>query len=356
MKITVVGTGAIGGVLAAYLSRAGHAVEVCDSTVDHIAAIHANGLRIEGPEETFTVSLQAYTPAALLAKGEMLEMVLLCVKAQHTEEAVRQFLPLIAEQTCIVSCQNGLCENIIASLVGQTRTIGCFVNFSADYLEPGRILYGGLSALYLGELDNTVSDRVLVLAQLLTCWGPVQVTENIWGYLWGKLSYAALLFATALVDETMAEVVRHLQYRAALLELCSEVLEVAAKQGIQPMGFDDWEPSMVYPRDTRDKAKLHQQLAQLAERMASNKKTKSGIWRDLAVRKRKTEVDFQLTPVLAIGQSLGYEMPLTTYVVEVIHALEDDSTQMSWTHLDGLNAVYQQKCLSRDAWSIHREV
>lgn len=347
MKITVVGAGAIGGVLAAYLGRAGHAVEVCDIAEDHIDAINANGLRIEGPEETFTVPLQAYTPAALLAKGEMLQTVLLCVKAQHTEDAVRQLLPLTTEQTCVVSCQNGLCENIIANLVGESRTMGCFVNFSADYLEPGRILYGGMSALYLGELDNTISDRVFALQQQLSCWGPVQSTENIWGYLWGKLSYAALLFATALVDETMASVVRHPQYRDALLELCSEVLEVADKQGIQPMGFDDWEPSMVYPRDTRDVAQLNQQLAQLSERMASNKKTKSGIWRDLAVRKRKTEVDFQLTPVLAIGRSLGYEMPLTSYVVDIIHALENYSTEMSWAHLDGLNAVYQEKCLSR---------
>lgn len=347
VKITVVGTGAIGGVLAANMRRAGHDVEACDIAEDHVAMINASGLRIEGPEETFTVSLQAFTPAELVAKGEPLETVLLCVKAQHTDGAVQQLLPLITDDTYVVSCQNGLCENIIGNLIGQARTIGCFVNFSADYLEPGRILYGGLSALYLGELDNTVSDRVLTLQNLLSCWGPVQVTENIWGYLWGKLSYAALLFATALVDETMAGVVRHPQYRDALLELCSEVLEVADKQGIQPMGFDDWEPSMVYPRETRDVEQLSQQLTQLSARMASNKKTKSGIWRDLAVRKRKTEVDYQLTPVLAIGRSLGFEMPLTTYVVDTIHALEDYTTQMSWSHLDGLNAVYQQKCLSR---------
>jgi len=347
MKITVIGTGAIGGVLAAHMVQAGHDVEVCDIAEDHVAAMNAHGLRIEGPQQTFTVPVPAYTPEALVARGDLLETVLLCVKSQHTEHAVRQVLPIVGADTYVVSCQNGLCENIIADVIGRERTVGCFVNFSADYLEPGRILYGGLSALYLGELDNTVSDRVLALQRLLSCWGPVQVTDNIWGYLWGKLSYAALLFATALVDETMAGVVRHMDYRAALLEMCSEVLETAAKQGIHPMGFDDWAPSMVYPREAREEGLQNQQLAQLAERMASNKKTKSGVWRDLAVRKRKTEVDYQLTPVVRIGESLGVDMRLTRYVVDTIHAIEAQSKQMSWGNLDGLNEVYQKKCISQ---------
>lgn len=346
MKFTVVGAGAIGGVLGAYLVKGGHDVVFCDIDGAHVAAMNQSGLRIEGTNESFTVSALAYSPDELLARKEPLETVLLCVKSQHTEGAVKQLLPLVGEATQIVSCQNGLCEDIIARYVGKERTIGCFVNFSADYLEPGRILYGGVSSLYLGELDNSVSDRVRELQSILKCWGPAQVTDNIWGYLWGKLSYAALLFATATVDTTMADVVASLKYRPMLLELTSEVLEVAAKQGIHPQGFDDWEPGLVYPRESRDEARLTQQLAQLANRMAANKKTKSGVWRDLAVRKRKTEVDFQLTPILAIAKEYNVSMPLLQTLVQIIHELEDGTRSMDWANLDELNEIYQRRGVS----------
>lgn len=319
------------------MARGNERVIFCDIVEEHVSQIREQGIAIEGPQETFTVLAEAYTPAELLARGKQLETVLLCVKAQHTAEAVRQVLPLITEQTVIVSCQNGLCETIIAEMVGNERTIGCFVNFSADYLEPGRILYGGLSAVYLGELDGSVTARVLDLQRRLSCWGPVHVTDNIWGFLWGKLAYANLLFATALVDETMATVVRNPDYRETLLALTTEVLEVAAKLGVRPMGFDDWEPSLIYPQRQPE---LDGQLEKLAQRMAGNKKTKSGIWRDLAVRKRKTEVDFQLVPVIEIGKQFGLDLPLTSLVVRQIKEIEAGERAMSWDNLACLQAAY----------------
>jgi 2-dehydropantoate 2-reductase len=340
MKITVIGAGAIGGVIGAYLARAGQDIELCDIAEDHVRAINAAGLRIEGPQETFTARAAALGPDALVARGTTLETVLLCVKAQHTESALRKVLPIVGRDTRVVSCQNGLNENTIAALIGRDRTIGCFVNFSADYLEPGRILYGGPSSFVIGELDGTIGPRILELHEALNPWGPVRVSDNIWGFLWGKLSYAALLFATAMVDDTMAAVVGDLRYREALLELTSEVLEVADREKVAPQGFDDWEPALVYPREARDPALLAAQLDRLVHRMATNRKTRSGIWRDLAVRKRETEVGHQLVPVVEIGRRHGLQLPLTSFVVQVIRDLEQGRRPMSWDNLEGLNRVH----------------
>lgn len=342
MEITIIGAGAIGGVLGAYLVRDGNQVIFCDSAEDHVQAMNTKGLRIEGPDEILNVACTAYTPKELVEQGKPLDTVFLCVKAQHTEEALKPFLTLIDEKTRVVSFQNGLCENQIAQLIGRERTIGCFVNFSADYLGPGRILYGGTAALYLGELDGTISQRVLELKDILSCWGPVQVTENIWGYLWGKMSYAGLLYGTALVDETMAAVVRNLEFRPALMELCAEILEVAEKIGVVPIGFDDWVPALVYPRGTTDEEILNNQLERLSERMASNKKTKSGIWRDLAVRKRRTEIDSQLVPIVEIGERHQIPMPLTRTLISLIKEIENGERQMSWENLNLIKAKYEQ--------------
>ncbi len=341
MSITIIGAGAIGGVLGAYLVREGHEVVFCDIAEAHVNKINQDGLTIEGPDETFTIQAPAYTPDQLRNKNQSLDTVFLCVKAHHTESALKPFIPLLHETSQVVSLQNGLCEHQIAKLIGRKRTIGCFVNFSADYLEPGRILYGGVASLYLGELDGEVSPRIVDLKDKLQCWGPAQVTDNIWGYLWGKMSYAGLLYATALVDDTMAAVVRKLDLRETLMELCSEILEIADKEGVSPLGFDDWEPTLVYPREIRDEEVLNQQLEKLAHRMATNKKTKSGIWRDLAVRKRKTEVDAQLVPILEIGREHRLEAPLLQALVLAIKEIETGARQMSWDNLYELKQIYQ---------------
>lgn len=341
MAITIIGAGAIGGVLGAYLARAGEEIIFCDSAQDHVNKINSNGLTIEGPEETFTVKSTAYTPLQLIEQRKPLEIIFLCVKAQHTEKALVPFLPLLTPTSQVVSFQNGLCEREISKIIGAERTIGCFVNFSADYIEPGKILYGGVASLYLGELDGSVTQRITALKERLQVWGPAQVTDNIWGYLWGKMSYAGLLYATALVDETMAAVVERRDFREMLMELCSEILEIAEKEGITPLGFDDWEPRLVYPRKTQDSEKLNAQLEKLAERMASNKKTKSGIWRDLAVRKRETEVDAQLVPILEIGEFHNVEMPLLAALVKAIKEIESGNRKMDWQNLYDLQGIYE---------------
>jgi 2-dehydropantoate 2-reductase len=342
MEITIVGAGAIGGVIGAHLAVKGENVVLCDIAENHVNKINESGLVIEGPDETFTATCKAYTPEQLLTRGKMLETVLLCVKAQHTKDAVQQILPLLTDESVIVSVQNGLCEKEIAAIVGAERTIGCFVNFSADYLEPGKILYGGVASLYIGELDSSKTARLTDLHHRLQAWGPAQITDNIWGFLWGKMSYAGLLYATALADETMAAVVRKMDLRETLMELCSEILEVADREGVTPLGFDDWEPGLVYPRESRNRVVLDQQLEKLSERMATNKKTKSGIWRDLAVRKRKTEIDAQLVPIVEIGKRYGVDMPLTTKLIGQIKELETGERQMSWENLYELKDLFER--------------
>jgi len=138
--ILVWGAGAIGGTVGAALMRAGHAVVFLDIEKDHMAAISdpARGLIIEGPIDPHRVVAPAFTPNAL--RGSFRRMFL-CVKAQHTGDACRAPLRHLAPDGYVLSLQNGLKERIIAAIVGEDRTMGCFVNFSADWMVPGRIIH-----------------------------------------------------------------------------------------------------------------------------------------------------------------------------------------------------------------------
>jgi len=334
MEVTIVGAGAIGGTIGAYLSRADILVRLVDSDLDHVTAMKATGLAIRSDDQIITVPVDAASPSEL--RGP-LDVVLLAVKAQHTADATRLIAPLLAANSVIVSLQNGLCERVIAGLVGAERTIGCLVNFSADYIEPGVIAFGGLGSVYLGELDGRRSRRIEELRQLLSHWGTVHVTENIWGYLWGKMGYANMIYATALTDDTMATIID--QYRPLMVELATEIYEVAHREGVVPEPFDDVEPALYYPRERRDAAAIQRSLDALVERRRRDRKEKSGIWRDLAVRHWKTEVDQQIELALEVGAGYGLPMPVTRKLVEMIHELEDGERHMTVANVENLDAL-----------------
>jgi 2-dehydropantoate 2-reductase len=331
VRYTLVGAGAIGGTVGAHLVRGGESVLFVDREVEHVRAMQQHGLTIRGFAETFTVPVQAITPDGL---PDSLETVLLAVKAPATEDAVRSFADRLAPDGCVVSLQNGLNEVVISRLVGDKRTVGAFVNFSADYLEPGLIHYGGPGTFVIGELDGTLTPRLEALQRALGHWGHVQVTDNIWGYLWGKQAYGAMLFATALTNDSMAEAIEG--HREVMVSLAQEVLRVAQALGIRPLGFDGFDPDAFA---SSDRAALSRSLDQLVAVRRRDQKTHSGVWRDLAVRKRRTEVDAHFQPIVAHAAQLGLDVPLLRRMIAMIHEIEQGQRAMAAVNLDELAAA-----------------
>lgn len=316
--ILIWGAGAIGGSLGAAFLRAGHDVVFVDTAVDHIAAINTSGLKIVGPLVEDRVRAPAFTPATL--EG-CFDTVFLCVKAHHTREAAQALVSHLSVDGCVVSAQNGLNELTISEIVGKDRTVGCFVNFGADYLSPGEVHLSGHGSVVIGELDGEATARIQTLHKLMLTFSPKAIlTDNIWGYLWGKMIYGALLFATALSNDSIADVLANPRHRAVLTKLGNEVGAVAKANGVTPEGFDGYDPGAFAPG-----ASLDAQTKSFEDMVAHNRrstKSHSGIWRDLAVRKRKTEVDALITPIVEIGTVRGLTMPIAARVVEMIHEIE----------------------------------
>lgn len=328
--ILIWGAGAIGGVLGAYWARAGHAVHMVDIVEDHVRAMRESGLRIEGPVEAFTQILPASTPAELQGR---FSRIVLAVKAHHTEDALDMLVPHLAPGGFVVSAQNGLNELAIARRIGAENTVGCFVNYGADWLAPGRILYGNRAAVAVGELDGRTTDRVREIHALLRLVEPEAVlTDNIWGYLWGKLGYGALLFATALTPDSMSDAMARPEHRPAYEALGHEVMRLAEAEGIRPLGFNGFDPDAFL---RADRPAMAASLDAMVEHNRHTAKTHSGIWRDLAVRKRRTEVDAQIGILVEIGHAKGIETPALARMVELIHDIEEGRRQQS-SDLPGL--------------------
>jgi 2-dehydropantoate 2-reductase len=330
--VLIWGAGAIGGTIGAYLARAGHDVLMVDNVPEHVAAMRAHGLAIEGPIETFTQPVAAATPEEVRGR---FDRILLCVKAHHTEAATRQLAPHLAEGGYVASFQNGLNEFVIGSVIGRPNVVGAFINFGADYLEPGHILFGGRGACVLGELDGAITPRLSALHALLQSFEPgAIVTDNILGYLWGKLGYGALLFATALTDDSIADVLDDTAYRAALTRVAREVMAVAAAKRVAPQGFNGFDPAAFAPGGSD--AAVAASMAVMVAHNRKSAKSHSGIWRDLAVRKRRTEVDAQIGPVVAEGAALGVPTPCNARLIAMIHEIEDGARSLTRGNLGDL--------------------
>jgi len=337
--IVIWGAGAIGGTIGAYLIREGVEVLFVDVDSDHVDSINRSGLSIEGPIEEFNVSAQAVLPENLTGTYPA---IWLCTKAQHTAEAAVRLSKHLASDGHVLSLQNGLNELIIADVVGRERTIGAFINFGADYVGPGRVLFGGRGAVVVGELDGSDTVRLAETHRLLVLFDPDAITTtNIWGYLWGKLGYGALLFATALTNDSIADVLAIERYRPVLATLAGELTALAAAQNIEPLGFNGYSPAAFSANSPHADT-----VASFDAMVAHNRKsakTHSGIWRDLAVRKRKTEVDPQLTLPVKIGADLGLEMPLTRRLIVLIQNIEAGTRPLSRDTLDALQAVFEEE-------------
>lgn len=327
--ILIWGAGAIGGTLGAYWARAGVPVLLVDVVPGHVEACRTRGLSTTGPVAEFRQVVPAVTPQELEGRYRR---IVLAVKAGATEAALAALKPHLAEDGFVLSAQNGLNELAIARAVGERRTLGCFVNFGADWLGDGEILYGNRGAVVVGEIDGSISERAAEMHRLLSLFEPDSIlTDNIWGYLWGKLAYGAMLFATALTDDSMSANFADPQRLPVWLALGREVGAVAAARGITSLGFGEFDP-MVFAPGAPEGPQVAT-IAWLADYTSRTAKTHSGIWRDLAVRKRRTEVDPQIGIIATLGREAGVATPALETLVSLIHDIEEGRRPMAFETL-----------------------
>ena len=109
--------------------------------------------------------------------------------------------------------------------------------------------------MVVGEIDGSLTARADAIRD---AWRDFDdraiVTPNIWGYLWGKEAYGAMLFATALTNESIADALAMPAYRDLYIALAQEILAVASARGVTPEAFDGFDPSSYLMTESRDAA------------------------------------------------------------------------------------------------------
>ena len=316
--ILVWGTGAIGGTVAAYLARAGHRITCVDIAPTNREAIAGQGLRISGPVDNFTARVAVSGPDELQG---VWPIALVAVKAHHSRDAATGLRGHLTADASVVTLQNGLSHVDIAEVVRPRRVYAGMVGFAADLLEPGHVRFGKRGDLVIGVPGASVDSRLEEIVSILRAFEPTAAaSDGIEKALWGKLVFVAILYGTALGQSPLAELLSDRTYLPLWHGLAHEVIGVAEAQGIAPDSFDDFETAVFRPANATDAA--WQCLLAVAKGTGPNAKPRSGMWRDLAMHKRRTEIDAQLVPIVALGKRHGLPCRLLDRVCAMIHDVE----------------------------------
>ena len=197
-NIVVVGAGAVGGYVGSSLWHAGHDVTLIDPWPEHVETIRAHGMNLYGMTEaerkTIKVPAIHLTEVQNFAKRRPIDIALISVKSFDTIWACQMIKQYLAPSGVIVSMQNCVNEERVASVAGWGRTLGIIVGggVGVDLYEPGHIRRGyakrpHVTSFYVGEPSGIITPRAVELAAIMNDCDTAKATDNLWGERWTKL-------------------------------------------------------------------------------------------------------------------------------------------------------------------------
>jgi 2-dehydropantoate 2-reductase len=349
MTITILGAGAIGGLAGAWMTRAGHDVVLVDRWAEHVDAMNARGLKIDGVRGDHVIPVKAARPADLVAP---LGTLLVATKSQHTLEALESVRALLRDDTTIVSFQNGFNEPdmidwlVRAGLPGKAMVMGSIPNYGGALVDPGHVEFVHEGPIQLGELEGPRSARLADLATKLSALTQVQVSDHIWGQIWAKEVYAAQVVFSALADARIHETLGVERYARIAGAIVREALEIAEANGIAVEAFDFFDPANYRPKTPADTRKLLDNIAHAIwllkkdQKPATHdfKKKGSGIWWDIVYRKRASEVRSSSGKLIAYAARVGADSRLNAKLYDMIYEIEDGKRALGFHNFDELEA------------------
>jgi 2-dehydropantoate 2-reductase len=331
VRVTIIGAGAIGGITGAYMARHGIDVTLVEQAEDHLEAIQRDGLRIDG--------LDAFTVRPCILRPEELngpqELVIVAVKTQHTRSALDVVEPHLTADSVVMPLQNGISALWIADRIGQARTVASSITTNNFYTSPGHLTYNRKGVAHIGESDGRVTPRVEEIVKLLSYAYDASASENVWGYIWSKMVAGSMTFTTALVDAPMGEILtKSDRHKRMFARIGSETAAVAQARQVRLEPGDDLDPNGLLPGASE--ATMLGEVDRFADHARN---VYSGVWRDIKVRKRRTEGDTLIGPVIDEGARLGVPMPLNGAMKRLLSEVEDGVRPQAWENLDELIAL-----------------
>lgn len=328
MRVAVLGCGSMGTILGAFLTKGGIDVELIDINKSHIDAMNLNGAQIIGTKN-FNVKVKAITPDQM--KGTY-DIVFLFTKQTANKQVLTNLVNYIDKNSIVCTLQNGVPEPYVASFVGEDRTIGGTVLWSATYEKPGvSNLTQNLDNLDyyfdIGEIDGKQTNRIREVAEILNLMGPTKIVENLMPTRWAKLiNNACMSGMSAATNLTFGGVLENETARACLSYLGREVKKCCEAEGyIMPTLVLGYSPVSL---DIKDQKQYDENQKMFIDMYQMALPAKASMLQDLE-KGNKTEVSMINGYVCEVGRKYGIPTPFNDKVVEIVTKIEDKILPLS---------------------------
>lgn len=291
----------MGGSLAAHAARAGHDVTVVDVSADVVRQIQHGGIEVQAPEGTFTAAVAATLDPSGVG---VVDVIVLFVKAQHTDAAARSVAPMIGPNTAVVTLQNGWgnADRLASAVPAEQLVIGVTYN-SCTSSGPGQVVHSGRGDTVTGPYQDTDLTFANVVAELLNSSGwSAQVTTEVRTEIWKKLVLNCATLPTAALSRLNAGALGEPgEVRDVVDAIAAEAVAVAVAQGL----------SVALPERL-------QAIHGVLDRAGTGK---ASMLQDVLAH-RKTEIETVNGAVVRIGDGLGIAVPLNRAMVALVHGIE----------------------------------
>ncbi|NCB63516.1 MAG: 2-dehydropantoate 2-reductase [Clostridia bacterium] len=321
MKIAILGCGAMGTVLGAYMTKNGCDVEMVDSYEAHVKALNEKGAHIVGTVD-LTVPVKAVLPEQMAG---IYDIVFLFTKQTANATVLPALLPHLGPDSTVCTLQNGVPEPYVAGYVGETRTVGGTVLWGATFVEPGvseltQDLSRNDHLFEIGEMDGSVGDRIKKVAATLNYMGPTAVSSRLMASRWGKLiNNACMSGMSAACGATFGGVLDNDIACACLSYLGREVMECCEAAGYHlPTLLHEQSPETLA---LKDQAMFEADQEMFLTMYSDMRTAKASMLQDLE-RNKPTEVKMINGYVCETGDKYGIDTPFNDKVVEIVTKIE----------------------------------
>ena len=296
MRYIIYGAGGIGSIMGGHLFRTGHDA-VLIGRPGHVNAIKKDGLRLITPTGTHVLKIPAFTsPGQIDFQSD--DVVLLCMKGQDTEAALRDLKAVISDIP-VFCFQNGVRNEEIAANYF-TGVYGVMVRVGAVYLKDGEVIArrDPPGWYIIGGYPSGTDELTEAVAEALREAGYfIRTSADVMPYKWGKLMANTGNAVGAITSGSWQDMMP--LFRA----VGEEAAEVVAKAGIKWISQE--QVAKGWPEIT---APLRGQL---------NTEAQSSTWQSLARHQGSVETDFLNGEIVRVASRLGLKAPLNQKLVEI---------------------------------------
>lgn len=330
MRAAVMGVGSLGTIIGALLAKNGQEIELIDANKAHVKALNEKGATITGKME-LNVPVKAITPEEMTG---IYDVVIYLVKQTYNETALNQLLPHLGPDSVVCTLQNGVPEDAVAQIVGKKRTVGGAVGWGATWIEPGVSMLTSepdKMTFDLGELDGSITDRIIAIKEILNKAGFTEVVPNLTGVRWTKLLVNATFSGmSAALGCTFGEVMDNPKALDCVAHIANETIAVIDALGVkmEPIQGHD-----LHILAFKNKKEMESKIPIYKMVWGPHRALKASMLQDLE-KGLKTEI-MGINGIVAFwGKRVNVPTPINDKVVEIVKSIEEGKNTYTFENLD----------------------